>query len=169
MGHSKNSYTRYSVSVLSSNEGGVGFTNDVVPGGAPAGNSYDFFGTFDQAFQAGGLGVERLGGFVYVGQRPTYNQTSGGSALYGIGNEPFYRVGVNADLFFGKFELLPFFMHGYDNVYLGTSTASNATLPMGAQGPSWNGAFVEAHYYYSPQLVVIGRYELVRMQTQALP
>ena len=27
MGHSKNSYTRYSVSVLSSNEGGVGLTN----------------------------------------------------------------------------------------------------------------------------------------------
>ncbi len=33
-GHSVNSYTRYSVSVLSSNEGGVGFTNDVVPGGS---------------------------------------------------------------------------------------------------------------------------------------
>ena len=76
-GHSKNSYTRYSVSVLSSNEGGVGFTTDVVPGAPPSGRSYDVNFAFSQAFNARGRLVkadwvwsesERL---PYIGQRPT--------------------------------------------------------------------------------------------------
>src|SRR5580704_7949963 len=53
-GHSKNSYTRYSVSVLSSNEGGVNFTTDVVPGGTPSNRSYDVNLAFSQAFNAPG-------------------------------------------------------------------------------------------------------------------
>jgi hypothetical protein len=173
MGHSKNSYTRYSVSVLSSNEGGVGFTTDVVPGAPPAGRTYDVYATFDQAFQLGhdSMAASRVQGFVYYGQRPTYFQTADGGAtpIVGIGNEPFYRVGVAGDLYFGKLDIMPFYMHGYDNVYLGTSTPSNGSLPTGARAPSWNAGFVEAGYYVSPQLVIIGRYEAVRMQTQALP
>src|SRR5208282_398634 len=122
-GHSVNSYTRYSVSVLSSNEGGVNFTTDVVPGAAPAGRTYDVFATFDQAFQLGhdSMAASRIQGFVYAGQRPTNYQTSGGAPLVGIDNEPFYRVGVAGDLYIGKLNIMPFYVHGYDNVYLGTS------------------------------------------------
>jgi hypothetical protein len=90
----------------------------------------------------------------------------------GIDNEPFYRVGVAGDLYIGKLDIMPFYMHGYDNVFLGTSTPSsgpNSMLPTGARGPSWNAGFVEFGYYVNPQFVAIGRYELVRMQTQALP
>ena len=174
MGHNANSYTRYSVSVLSSNEGGVNFTTDVVPGAPPAGRTYDVFATFDQAFQLGhdSMAASRIQGFVYAGQRPTNYQTSGGAPLVGIDNEPFYRVGVAGDLYIGKLNIMPFYMHGYDNVYLGTSTPSsgpNSVLPTGARGPSWNAGFVEFGYYVNPQFVAIGRYEAVRMQTQALP
>ena len=99
MGHSKNSYTRYSVAVVSSNEGGVGLTNESTPGGTPSNRSYDVNLAFSQAFNAkgfseGGLGLQRVGAFAYIGQRPTYYQTAGGNPLVGLGNEPFYRVGV---------------------------------------------------------------------------
>jgi hypothetical protein len=168
-GHSKNSYTRYSVAVLSSNEGGVNFTTDVVPGAAPSNRTYDVNLAFSQAFNAGSLGLERIGAFSYIGQRPTYYQTAQGGAepLVGIGNEPFYRVGFDADLNLGKLELLPLFMHGWDNAYLGNSVASNGVLPSGSQAPTFNGGFVEAHYYVSPQLVFMGRYEKVNVGTQA--
>ncbi|MFZ0737494.1 MAG: hypothetical protein WBL70_03810 [Candidatus Acidiferrales bacterium] len=171
MGHNANSYTRYSVAVLSSNEGGVNFTTDVVPGAPPAGRTYDFYGTFDQAFQVSqnAMGASRIQGYVYIGERPTYYQTSNGTQLYGIGNKPFYRVGVASEFYIGKLDIMPFYMHAHDNVFLGTSTPSNSALPTGAQSPSWNAGFVEFGYYYSPQFVFIGRYEAVRMQTQALP
>ncbi len=171
MGHNANSYTRYSIAVLSSSEGGVGFTNSVESGGGAIGRTYDVYATFDQAFQVGhdSMGASRIQGFVYAGQRPTYYQTSSGVQLVGIGNEPFYRVGVASEFYIGKLDIMPFYMHAHDNVFLGTSTPSNGTLPTGAQAPSWNGAFVEAQYYQSPQLVFVGRYEAIRMQTQALP
>ena len=35
-------------------------------------------------------------------------------------------------------------------------------------GTTWNTGTIEAHYTYSPQLILIGRYELVRMSRQAL-
>src|SRR6266581_2461103 len=38
----------------------------------------------------------------------------------------------------------------------------------GAQGPQWNTGTIEAHYTYSPQLFIIGRYELVRISRQVL-
>jgi hypothetical protein len=168
-GHSKNSYTRYSVAVLGSNEGGVNFTTDVVPGAPPASRTYDVNLAFSQAFNGGSLGLERVGAFSYIGQRPTYYQTaqSGTEPLVGIGNEPFYRVGVNGDFFLGKLELLPLYMHGWDNAYLGNSVPSNGVLPEGAQAPTFNGGFIEAHYYVSPQLVFLGRYEKVNVGTQA--
>ncbi len=174
-GHNANSYTKYSIALLSSNEGGVNFTTDVVPGAPPAGRSYDVFGTFSQAFQLGhdSMAASRVQGWAYIGQRPTYFQTadSGATPLYGIGNEPFYRVGVSGDLFIGKLNIMPFYEHGWDNVYLGNSIPSNlgaAGLPAGAQAPSWNSGFVEFGYYVNPQFVAIGRYEAVRMQTQSI-
>src|SRR6202522_2336243 len=100
-GHSANSYTRYSVSVLSSNEGGVDFTTDVVPGAPPANRTYDVNLAFSQAFNApgppgeSGFGQERIGAFAYIGQRPTSFQTLNGSPLVGIDNKPFYRLGLD--------------------------------------------------------------------------
>ena len=70
-------------------------------------------------------------------------------------------------MYLGKLELLPLFMHGWDNAYLGTVSPSNGTLPAGAQAPTFNGGFLEAHYYVSPQLVFMGRYEKVNVGTQA--
>jgi len=172
-GHSANSYTRYSIAVVSGNEGSVN-----LGAGAPSlpnvnsGHTYDAFFTFSQTFDAGSQGYERIGAYTYVGWRPTYALTSVGAPIFGagMGNKPFYRAGFAGDLFFfnSKLEFLPFFLHGYDNVYLGTATPSNAPLPTGAHAPTWNGGFLEAHYYYSPQLVFIGRYELIRMDQQAL-
>src|ERR1700678_354170 len=72
MGHNANSYTRYSVSVLSSNEGGVNFTTDVVPGAPPSNRTFDVNLAFSQAFDAKSLGFERIGAFAYIGQRPSF-------------------------------------------------------------------------------------------------
>ncbi|MFY9530146.1 MAG: hypothetical protein WBC04_23200 [Candidatus Acidiferrales bacterium] len=169
-GHATNSYTRYGVAVVSSNEGGVGF-NDV--GGSPnTGRTYDTYLTFMQGFQAGKLGLQRLQAFVYLGRRATvFNQTVGGAVIpaTGTGNKGFYRAGFQGNFFLGKLDFLPFFEHGYDNVFLGTSTPGNQALPAGARAPTWNGGFIETHYYFNPQLVFTQRWEIVRMSQQALP
>jgi len=169
-GHSKNSYTRYSVAMLSSNEGGVNLTTDVVPGAPPSNRTYDVNLAFSQAFNAGSLGLERVGAFSYIGQRPTYYQTAGDGTeqLVGLGNKPFYRVGVAGDFYFNKLEILPLFMYGHDNAYLGSDSPSTTPLPGGAPSPAFAGGFVEAHYYVSPQLVFLGRFEKVNVTQQAL-
>jgi len=161
-GHSANSYTRYGVAVLTSNSG-----NPTLP----TARSYDTYLTFSQGFEAGRLGLQRLGAYAYVGQRPTYSLTSAATPISGtgLGSKPFYRVGFSGDLNAGKFEFLPFFMHGWDNVYLGTSTAANQPLPDGAQAPVWNGGFIETHYHLHPQFVLVQRDEIIRMSKQALP
>ncbi len=167
-GHSVNSYTRYSVAVLSNVDGNSGLT---------ASRGYDTYLTFSQAFQVGKLGLQRLGGYAYIGQRPTINLTSGlapdGTPNVipgaGFGNKSFYRVGFSGDLNIGKLEILPFFLHGYENVYLGTNTAANAKLPDGARAPTWNSGFVETHLHLSPQFVFTNRVELIRMSRQADP
>src|SRR5437879_13504535 len=66
-GHSKNDYTRFSAALLSSNDG----TENL-----PNGHGYDTFVTLSQAFEAGRLGLQRVGAFAYVGRAPTY--TCGG-------------------------------------------------------------------------------------------
>jgi hypothetical protein len=174
-GHDANSYTRYTIALLSSNDGGVGFTDSV---NAPAnnnnltGSSYDWFFSFTKGFQTGKLGVQRFEPYLYYGRRPTvFNETVGGTAIAGTGTgtEPFYRVGVQSDLFFGKFEVLPFFQHSQDNAYLANSLGSNQPLTTGMQNAIWNGGFVEAHYYVSPQLVFEYRPEFVRMSQQGNP
>ena len=164
MGHSQNSYTRYAVSVLSSNSGTVGL---------PTNRTYDVYGTFSQAFELPHLGLQRVGVYGYSGKSPTYYLTSDGVAIPGTGrgDRPFYRAGAFGVWYFGKFDVSTLYMHGKDNVFLGTGTPANETgvLPDGAQGPVWNGGFVEAHYSYSPQLVLVARYETIRLAQQALP
>jgi hypothetical protein len=167
-GHSKNSYTRYSVAVLSSNDGNVGFTSG---SGLPSNRGYDVNLSFSQAFNGGTLGLQRVGAFAFVGQRPTYYETSssGGAPvqLVGLGNKTFYRIGVSGDFFLKKLEILPLFMYGHDNAYLGAGVPSNTALPAGAQAPAFVGGFLESHYYVSPQLVFFGRFEKINVAQQA--
>jgi hypothetical protein len=172
-GHSANSYTRYSVSFLSSNEGGVGLTTSVLPNGTPAGQSYDVNLAFSQAFNApgpageSGFGLERVGAFAYFGQRPTNYLTQGGNLLVGTDNKPFYRIGVAGDLSYKNLELLPLFMYGHDNPYLGAGIPSTMPLPPGAQAPTFYGGFLEAHYYFNPQNVAMARFEQINVGQQA--
>ena len=158
-GHSKNSYTRYSVSLLSGNDGSVG---------VPNGHGYDTYLTFSQAFEAGGLGLQRVGAFAYIGRAPTYSVTSSFLAD-GSGQKSFYRAG-----FFGlwnlkKLDFMTMYTRGGDNVFLGTGTPAFSPLPTGAQGPTWNAGFIETHYTVNPQFILVNRYEAIRMSRQALP
>ena len=169
-GHSRNSYARYSIALLSSVDGNPGLTSAGQGGTA---RTYDVFANLNEGFQAGGLGVQRVGVFGYFGQSPTYFLTqttsTGTTALEARGNKSFSRVGAYGWWFLKDFDVETLYMHGQDNVYLGNGVAGNdpGSLPAGAAGPSWNGGFVEAHYAYSPQLIFTGRYELVHMSRQA--
>jgi len=169
MGHSKDDRTRISASLLSSNDGSPGL---------PTSRGYDGFFAASRAFEVGSLGLQRVGGFAYIGQAPTYFQyTNGGPtagvAGTGIGNKGFQRYGLIGMWYIKKFDITTIYFHSHDNVYLGTATAaggpSNPTgaLPTGAQAPSWNGGLFESHYNFNPQLILINRYELVRMSQQA--
>lgn len=157
-GHSENSYTRYSVALLSSNEGSPGLPN----------RTYDGWASFNQGFPVRKLGVQRLGAFALFGQRPTFFNTSLGSPVLseGLGNKSFYRAGLTGLLYIKRLDFSTVFVHGWDNAFLGTGTPANTPLPMGARGPTWNGGFVETHFTYSPQLVFVQRNEIVRMSRQ---
>ena len=158
MGHSKNDNTRYSVALLSSNDGNVNLPN---------GHGYDTFLTFSQAFEAGGWGLQRVGALAYIGRAPTY--TAGGSlGADGLGQKSFYRAGFNGLWYIKKFDVMTQYLHGFDNAFLGTATASYNPLPTGAHSPTWNAGLIEPHYTVNPQFVLIGRYELIRMSRQAL-
>jgi hypothetical protein len=158
-GHSKNSYTRYSAALLSSNDGSVG---------VPNGHGYDTYLTFSQAFEAGSLGLQRVGAFAYIGRAPTYLATSS-SLADGFGQKSFYRAGFFGLWYLKKLDFMTMYTRGGDNVFLGTGTPSFSPLPAGAQGPTWNAGFIETHYTVNPQLILINRYELIRMSRQALP
>jgi hypothetical protein len=161
MGHSLNDRTRYSVALLSSNDGNVNL---------PSKNAYSTFITASQAFNAGYQGgVDRVGGYLMIGNAPTYNLTSGGVPVTGVGNKPFNREGVFGLIYVKKLDFQLFYQHGWDNAYFGTNTPANMPLPPGATAPSWNGGFVETHYVFNPQMIFIQRDEFVRMSQQALP
>ncbi|HEY7097736.1 MAG TPA: hypothetical protein VH437_13500 [Terriglobales bacterium] len=164
LGHSRNSYTRYSVSLLSSTNGAVNL---------PTSHTYDVYADFTQGFEIPGLGLQRVGVYGYFGKSPTYFQTSGGNAIPGTGsgNRSYYRTGVYGLWYIGKFDFSTFYMHGQENVFLGNGVRADQpfNLPLGAAGPSWNGGFVEAHYTYNPRLILISKYELIRMSRQANP
>jgi len=160
MGHSQNDRTRYSVALLSANDGNVNLTSK---------NAYATFITASQAFNAGYQGgVDRVGGYLFLGNGPTYNLTSGGAPITGVGNKPWNREGFFALIYVKKFDFSLYYQHGWDSAYFGTSTAANMPLPPGAVGPSWNGGFVETHYVWNPQLIIIQRDEFVRVSQQAL-
>lgn len=174
-GHSENSYTRYAFSVVSSVDGGVGLAYGETVGFGnvpsdfnPAGRTYDYYGHFEQAFNVPNAGYMKVGAYGYFGFAPTYYQTSFGANLYGLGNKPFYRAGAEWLWYTNHWNLKGVYLHGYDNAYLANGIASNSgPLPAGLQSASWNGGFLEAEYVISPQWVIIGRYEMIRMDQQA--
>ena len=161
MGHSKNSYTRYSVSVLSSVDGNVGL---------PTSNSYDVFLAGSQAFEVGGLGLQRVGGFAYFGRLPTYFLSSGGSPILGDGrgNKPFERIGVYGMWYLKKLDITTMFTHASENKYLVTGVASTDPLP-GLHDASWNAGLIETHFTLNPRFILVNRYETIRMSQQVDP
>jgi hypothetical protein len=189
MGHSADDRTRYSASLLSSNDGNVNLTLGA--------NSYTGFFTASQAFDTGKLGVQRIGAYAMVGEAATYYLTSGQVPIAGSGisNKSFHREGFVGQFYFGPHvDLQVVTQHGWDNAWFGqgygnavatdgnggTTCAGAAgtlgcppnnfpgtALPVGSQAPTWNGVLVEPHYVLSPQLILIGRYETIRMSRQA--
>jgi hypothetical protein len=165
LGHTGTDETRYSVAVVSSNSGQTGL---------PTNQTYDVYLNFNQAFILPWFGRQQIGAYGYVGQAPTFFQTSGGTPIpgTGMGNRSFYRAGVYAHWYVGsQFDFDTFYMHGHDNVFLGNGVPANqpSKLPPGAAGPSWNGGYIEGHYNPNTRLIFVGRYELVRMEQQANP
>jgi hypothetical protein len=177
MGHSLDDRTRLSAAVFSSTDGNV----DLQYGQ----NSYTAFFAGSHAFSAGKLGVQRIGAYAMVGQAPTAYLLQGGSPLpgSGVGNKNFSRVGFEGLFYLGsKLDFQVFTQHGSDDKWFGacfgdiidggTSCVNNGTtdtLPDGARNPTWNGAFVETHLVWSPQLTVFQRSEWVRMSQQGDP
>jgi hypothetical protein len=152
-GHSINSYTRYSLSLLTTDDGEAGL---------PGGKSMDAMFTLSQAFAMGsGLGPTRIGAFGYLGHRPTAFETIGGTPIPGTGsaNKSFLRIGATAQVWLGNLELIPLVSHASDD----------ATLGPGTDKPTWNSALLEAHYVATPRLMVQGRYEFLRMSKQGDP
>ncbi len=175
MGHSYNDRTRYSAALLSSTDGNVGL---------PYGNAYTGFFAASQAFDAGKLGVDRIGAYAMIGQAPTYYLTSGTVPIPGSGlsNKSFSREGFVGQFYFGQhFDLQVVTQHGEDDAWFGQgygdpidnagapNNLNGTALPAGSQAPTWNGVLFEPHYVYSPQLIFIGRYETIRMSRQATP
>jgi len=171
MGHSANDRTRVSAALLQGTDGNPDFQ---AGNGNAAGRAYEGYIAASQAFEAGSLGLQRVGGFAYFGQAPTYPQYSqGGAPIFGtgIGNKPYYRAGFIGMWYLKKLDFTTMYFYGHDNVFLATGTPSNLGtdgLPLGAHAPSWNGALIETHYTWSPQLILINRYELIRMKQQTL-
>ena len=162
MGHSANDRTRVSAAILSSTDG-----NPDLPGS----NAYTGFFAASQAFDAGKLGTQRLGFYAMVGEAPTDTLTTGGDAIPGggIGNKGFSREGFVGLFYLDKLDFQVVTQHGSDNAYFANALPSSATLPTGARDAVWNGAFVETHYVYNPQLIFIQRSEWVRMSQQGNP
>ena len=170
MGHSKNDRTRISAALISDSDGQPGL---------PTNRGYGGFFAASQAFQLGSLGLQRVGGFAYIGEQPTFFQyTNGGAAVpgtglpgTGIGNERIYRVGLIGMWYLKKFDITTMYFHSGDNATLATTTALTGLPPapastIGARSPIWNGGLFESHYNLNPQLILINRYELVRMSQQ---
>ena len=169
MGHSKDDRTRVSAAVVSSNDGQPNFTANNGAAGFPTGKSYNVFLSASQAFEIGSLGLQRVGGFAYIGREPTFFQfTSGGTGIAGtgIGNKGFYRAGFIGMWYVKKFDVTTMFFHGWDNAFLGSNTPANTPLPAGAQAPAWNGGLIEPHYNFNPRFILISRYEPIRMSRQ---
>jgi hypothetical protein len=171
MGHSYNDRTRYSAALLTTSDGNVNLNY---------GNAYSGFFAASHAFDAGKLGLQRIGAYAMVGEAPTVYLTSGGALIpgSGIGNKSFSRAGFVGLFYLGKLDFQVVTQHGTDSAWFGAgfgdfpdggpNVAPGDTLPPGVRAPSWNGYLVETHYVYNPKLIFIQRSEWERMSQQAL-
>lgn len=174
MGHSKDDRTRVSATLLNSNDGQPNFTSNNGAEPTTTGRAYNGYFAASRAFQAGSLGLQRVGGFALIGRAPTYfqftqNAGAAGVTGTGIGNKSFYRAGLIGMWYVHKLDITSIYFHGSDSAFLGTNTPANVALPAGAQAPTWNGGLFETHYNFNPQFILINRYELIRMSRQAAP
>ena len=176
MGHSANDRTRVSAALFSSVDGNV----DLQYGR----NSYTGFFAASHAFDTGKLGVQRIGAYAMIGVAPTSYLTQDGVPVpgTGTGNKDFERYGFEG-LFYltNHLDFQVFTQHGSDSAWFGAcygdiidpdSGCSNNNQGGGLTGyrrPTWNGAFVETHYVWNPQFIIIQRSEWVRMSQQADP
>jgi hypothetical protein len=166
-GHNANSYTRYTFAALSSVDGNPGV---VLSNGNPAGRTFDYYGHFEQGFNTFGNGFMKVGAYGYFGFAPTFFQTSAGTPIYGRGNKPFSRTGVEWKWYFNKWLVKGVYLHGSDNAFLANGIAANSgPLPAGLRAAKWNGGFVEGQYIISPQWIIIARWETIHMAQQADP
>jgi hypothetical protein len=186
LGHSYDDRTRVSAALLSSSSG-----NENLITGA---NSYSGFFTFDQGIDTGKWGVQRLGGYAFLGDAATYYRTSAGVPIpgSGIGNKNFYRIGFTGQIYLTpNFDINVVTQHGYDNKWFGqgfgnainpgsanngiplcppiclSNNTPGTVLPAGARAAIWNGYTVEARYVYSPQLIFLFHYDGEFMSQQA--
>lgn len=164
MGHSRSINTRYSASLLTSSDGSVNLPN---------GSAYDGFFAASRAFNAGGLGLQRFGGFSYIGQAPTRYLTQtplGGTtapiAGTGYGNKSFTRTGVYALLSLKQIDVIPMFTHATESAHIALGIPSNMALPSGVQSPTWNGRMLEINYNPTLQIIATIRYEDIRNSRQ---
>src|SRR5437868_14985084 len=114
MGHSDDDRTRLSAAVFSSTDGNVD-----LPYGQ---NSYSAFFAASQAFSAGKLGVQRIGGYAMYGVAPTTYLTDGGVPLpcSGIGNQSSSRVGFEGLFYLApQLDLQVVTQHGEDSAGFG--------------------------------------------------
>jgi len=166
-GHSHNDYTRYTVNVLTSSDGGVNL---------PTSKAYDTFMDVSHTLMVNSLGPQTFGAFSYIGQSPTryLTQTPAGGGPpvnipgSGFGNKGFTRTGAYALLSAKKLDVVPTYMHGTENADIALGIPSNQALPAGVQNPSWNGRMVELYYTQNLQFIVIARYEDIRNSRQVL-
>ena len=163
MGHSRNGHTRLSASLLSSSDGSVNLPN---------GGSYDTYLAGSQAFDAGKFGVQRVGGFGYVGQASTryLTQTTGGSTTpisgSGYGNKTFTREGAFGLFAVKHLDVVPMYTHATESPFIALGIPSNDALPTGVQSPTWNGRMLEVDYFLGLQFVAVARYEDIRNSKQ---
>ncbi|MGB6679176.1 MAG: hypothetical protein WBE44_20945, partial [Terriglobales bacterium] len=114
MGHSADDRTRVSAALLSSSDGNVGLITGA--------NSYSGFFTASQAFDAGKLGVERIGFYDMMGLAAVTYRTSAGVPIpgSGINNKGFNRIGFVGQFYLGPhFDLQVVTQHGTDNAWFG--------------------------------------------------
>ncbi len=164
-GHSRNDYTRYSVALLTSSDGGVNL---------PTSKGYDTFMDVSQSIMVNRLGPQTFGVFNYIGQAPTryltQNPAGGGAPVNipgsGYANKTFTRTGGYALLSAKKLDVVPMFMHGTEDADIALGIPSNDVLPSGVRNPSWNGRMLELFYTQNLQFIVIARYEDIRNSRQ---
>jgi hypothetical protein len=153
MGHSRNNYTRYSVSMLSSSDGSVNLPTS-------------------RGFDITSLGLHRFGGFEYIGQAATRYLTQPSAsgpvpiAGSGYGNKDFTRTGAYAMLTIKKVDVIPMFTHATESAFVALGIPSNDALPSGVHSPAWNGRMLEVQCVPTLQFVTTLRYEDIRNSRQ---